>query len=57
MPNRPPLADLTAEQLRELARKDREMAATATTADARDALIRLAERLERLAAQRNGTGS
>jgi hypothetical protein len=33
------------------------MAATATTADARDALIRLAERLERLAAQRNGTGS
>jgi hypothetical protein len=49
---RPPLADLTAEQLRELARKNREMAATATTTDARDALIRLAERLERLAVER-----
>jgi hypothetical protein len=57
MPNRPPLADLTAAELRELARRSRVPAETASTAPARDELIWLAEKLEALAAQREAVGS
>jgi len=56
MNSRPPLSDLTAEQLRELAQENRATAATASSADVRDALIRLAERLEALAKQREQDG-
>jgi hypothetical protein len=49
MADRPPLSSLTAEQIRERAADFRRMAATATLARIRDALIRLAERLEALA--------
>jgi hypothetical protein len=45
---------MTAEQLRALAQTDREAAESARTTEAREALLRLAERLERLAAQREG---
>jgi hypothetical protein len=48
----PPISELTAAELRELARRSRVQAETASTAAARNALIRLAERLEALAEQR-----
>jgi hypothetical protein len=57
MSNRPSLADLTAAELRELARRSRVQAETAGTAAARDEVIRLAEKLEALAAQREAVGS
>jgi (p)ppGpp synthase/HD superfamily hydrolase len=52
MADRAPLASLTPEQIRERAAEFRRMAATASTAQIRDALIRLAERLEALATVR-----
>jgi hypothetical protein len=45
---------LTVEQLRARARQYREMAMTASTADVRDDLIRLAERFEALATRIEG---
>jgi hypothetical protein len=54
MPASPHFPDMTAEQLRALAQTDREAAESARTTEAREALLRLAERLERLAAQREG---
>lgn len=53
MPDRPYLSDLSREEL--LARADayRTMAATATTATVGDALLRLAERFEALAVERD----
>jgi hypothetical protein len=53
MADRAPLSSLTPEQLRERAAEFRRMAATATPAQIRDALIRLAERLEALARVRD----
>jgi hypothetical protein len=50
MANGPPLSELTAAQLRERAQDCRRLAATASTAAGRDALIRLADRFEALAA-------
>jgi hypothetical protein len=50
----PPLSSLPAEQILQRAVEYRRMAATASTAEARDALMLLAERLERLAEQRRG---
>ncbi len=52
MTDRPRLSDLTPAELRARAMKYRAMAATATTADVRDALIRLAVRFEEMAAGR-----
>jgi hypothetical protein len=49
---RPPLSALTSEQLMERAREYRRMAASATTAQTRDALNVLAVRLVMLAAER-----
>jgi len=45
---------LTADQLRERAAEFRQMAASATTAQVRDSLIRVAERYEALAVTREG---
>jgi len=52
MDARPPLSGLTADQLRVRAAEFRGMATTATTAETRDALLRLVVRLERLAIRR-----
>jgi hypothetical protein len=51
MTTRPALSSLTAEQLRKRAEEFRGMAATATTADIRDALLRVAQQLDALAAR------
>jgi hypothetical protein len=53
MESRRPLADLTADELRQRSRDYCDMAATATTADVRDALIRLAVRFAILAVTRD----
>jgi hypothetical protein len=52
MKPRPTLSELTVEQLRKRAAEFRGMAATATTADIRDALLRVAERFDVIAAER-----
>jgi hypothetical protein len=52
MSERPPISKLTAQQLRTRALEYRAMAGTASTVEIRDALIRLAEGFETLAAQR-----
>jgi hypothetical protein len=49
MSDRPRLSELSREQLLSRAAEYRAMAATATTADVRDALVRVAERLEGMA--------
>ena len=54
MDARPPLSKLTPQQLWELAQQNREQAKYARTADVRNSLLRLAERLEALAVQREG---
>jgi hypothetical protein len=57
MASRPSLSDLTADQLMQRARECRAMAATASTAETTDALIRLAERFEQLVVQREQIGT
>jgi hypothetical protein len=56
MSDRLPLAEGTAQQLRECGQDCRRMAATATTVPITDSAIRLAERLEKLAEQREQAG-
>lgn len=52
-PQRPRLADLTAATLTARAERLRRMAETATTADVRERLLRLAKRFEDLAREKN----
>jgi hypothetical protein len=50
---RPPLSELTAEQLQDRAIQYRNMAMYASTEEVRDALIRMAKRYEKLVIERN----
>ena len=52
MPDRPRISELNTVELLARAAEYRRMAATATTAGTRDALVRLAARFERTALQR-----
>jgi hypothetical protein len=53
MASQRPLSDLTAEELMDLALEYRGMASTATTAQIRDTLLRLAGEFETLSAARD----
>ena len=52
-PRHKPLSELTADELRGRAEEMREMAQTASSQEVRQALLRLAERFDRLADDRN----
>ena len=54
--DRPLPSEMTDEQLRDRTAEYRRMAATASTVEIRDALLRLAERFERLTVQQEQTG-